>query len=158
MDKLNLRPSALDKSSLITIGTKFTNGEKCALNIVNAAIPAAKQYLANLGLIPSNCSTGISVEYTLSKSYSCRIVFRFYSKCSLEVIDRYAERIQRDLTAILCYYRSMAVMDLKLKSMEKDLLHKVSTIRKDLGFLDSGDGIPSCLVKMRTRSKAFGCE
>lgn len=157
MDTLNLRPSALDRSSLITIGTQFTNGEKCALNIVNAAIPAAKRYLANLGLIPSNCCTGISVEYTLTKAYFCRIIFRFYSRCSLEVIDRYAERIQKDLNTILCYYRSMAMMDLKLKDMEKDLMRNVSTIRKDLGLPDSECPLEH-LGKMKTRSKAFSCE
>lgn len=158
MDKLNLRPSALNKSSLITIGTKLTDGERCAVSVVNATIAACKRYLSNLRLIPANCCSGISVEYTLTKAYACRIIFRFYSQCSLGEIDRYAERIQRDMTAILCYYRSAAVMDLKLGKMERDLMRNVSTIQQDLNCPIINVDPSAWIVKLKGRSKAFGRE
>ena len=144
------------RSSMISFGHQIPNGNKCALPVVNAAIKAAKQYLANLKLIPANMSTGISVEYSLSPRYCCTIRIRFYSPCSLQDIDKHAEWIQRHLSAILKYYSNAANMDLRLKGMEKDLMLNINNVRKTLG-LPPSDQLDHIGV-MKPFSKAFGYE
>lgn len=159
MNTLNLRPTAYERSSLITIGRKISNGEKCALSVVNATITACKRYLANLKLIPSNMVSGITVEYTMSEKYHCCIRFRFYSKCDLQSIDRWAERIQRDLTAIFAYYCNVASVDLKLRELENNLMLNISTMCIDLDFM-YGQGAPKealeHMVPYKAKSKALG--
>lgn len=143
------------KSSLITIGHSIPNGNKVALPVVNAAIRACKQYLANLKLIPANMSSGISVEYTLSPLYKCTIRFRFYTPCSLLDIDKHAEKLQKHLTALLKYYSNVMNADLKLQLMEKDLTLDMTTMKKTLGLTECALDLDH-VHTVKLQSKAFG--
>ena len=128
----DVRSHSWDKTSLISFGCQMSDMENCGPRVIRATIDSVKQLLASLNLIAANQSSGISVEYTYTTKGRCRIVFRFYSPSDLSKIDRNAEFLQMIMTSILQYFRTVMKNDLKLRSMEKDLMLNINRIEKKL--------------------------